>query len=367
MSCDSVFKAVNMSLDFKFIIWAPKLDYQVGGIVVLHHLAKDLMDLGYRAMLYNPEGHRYENPFCSQFANLSDVDDHSVVIYPEVIEGNPLKALNVVRWMLCDLGVHTSPDIYKSWDAHDLIFHFSSFNSTYQAKDLEILYTLWIDPAIENRGLKRSGSCYLFRKASKFHQDIKMIHPKDAVMIDHCSNEEIIQIFNEKEIFYNYDPHSYYDAIAVMCGCPAVVYPLEGVSKLDWLKSKASFQAFSGKSDNMAGIAYGLSDIMHAYKTLPLARQEQEEAVKFGKGTVRRFADRIHAYFFECSARDAWNTLDKMVVRLRWGEKQRGGQLLMEYSDRIKSLENEVDSMKSSKFWKAREWYFKNVKNKWSF
>lgn len=353
-------------MDFKIIIWTPKLDYQVGGIVVLHNLAKDLLELGYRVMLYNPEGHRYENPFCGQFAEFSDVDDRAVVVYPEVVEGNPLKALNVVRWMLCDIGVHTSPDIYKSWNAKDLVFHFSSFNSTYNPEDLTILYTLWIDPKIENKGLKRSGSCYLFRKASLFHEYIRMIHPMDAVMIDHCSNEEIIQIFNEKETFYNYDPHSYYDAIAVMCGCPAVVYPLAGVSKLDWLKSKASFQAFNGKKDNMSGIAYGVNDLKHALETLSLAREEQKQAVEFGKSTVKNFGEMIHSYFFEQSAKDALNTLDKLVDRLRWGERQKGTKLLIEYTERIKGLEDTIDSMKKSKFWKAREWYFANIKSKWS-
>jgi hypothetical protein len=357
---------VNMSLGFKIIIWAPQLDYQVGGIVVLHNLAKDLIDLGYRVMLYNPQGHRYDNPFCNQFADVGDIDDRSVVVYPEVVEGNPLKALNVVRWMLCDIGVHTSPDIYQSWNGNDLVFHFSSFNSAYNAEDLEILYTLWIDPAIENKGLKRSGSCYLFRKASQFHEYINMIHPKDAVLIDHCSNEEIFRIFNEKEIFFNYDPHSYYDAMAVMCGCPAVVYPLAGISKLDWLKSKASFQAFNGIRDDMAGIAYGLHDLKHAMETLPFARKEQQEAVEFGRGTVKTFCDRIQAYFFANGARESFNTLDKMVDRLRWGEKQRSVKVWTDTRERIKSLEDEIKAMKTSKFWKAREWYFANIKSKWS-
>lgn len=354
-----------MSLNCKIILWTPKLDYQVGGIVVLHQLANDLMNLGCHVLLYNPEGHRYENPFCNQFAERRDVDNSSVVIYPEVIEGNPLKAKNVVRWMLCDIGVHTSPFIYKSWHPKDLIFHFSSFNSLYKAEDLAILYTLWINPAIENKGLKRSGSCYLYRKASRFHQDLQMIHPRDAVMIDHCSNEEIIQIFNEKELFFNYDPHSYYDAMAVMCGCPAVVYPLENVSKLDWLKSKASFQAFHGKRDNMSGIAYGLNDIQHARETLPFAKEEQQIAVDFGKQTVKQFCDAIQAYFFHRDAMGALNTLDQVAARLNWGKRLQNGMLLKEQAQFIMKLADEIEAMKASKFWKAREWYFRNIKNKW--
>lgn len=313
---------VNQSY-WKVIIWTPKLDDRVGGIIVLHQLAMDLRDLGVRSMLYNPEGERYENPFCSDFAELIDVDERTVVVYPEVIEGNPLKGVNVVRWMLCDLGVHKPRAIFKSWDKKDLVFHFSSFNSKYDSSDLSILYTLWINPAIENKGLQRSGSCYLFRKASLFHPQIQMIHPKDAVMIDQCSNDEILQIFNEKALFFNYDPHSYYDAMAVMCGCPAIIYPLEGVSKLNWLKSKASFQALQGKADNMSGIAYGLDDLPHALATLPLARKEQKDAVDYGKRTVRQFSDAIQRYFFHKDVKkDAFNTLERVVKRLKWDDVQ---------------------------------------------
>lgn len=352
-----------MSVEPKFVIWCPKLDYKSGGNVVLHNLAKDLKELDFPVRLFNPDGQSDDNPFCNEFATLADIDVQTIVIYPEVVEGNPLNAKNVVRWMLCDIGIHTANDVYKSWNPTDLVFHFSSFNSTYQLSDLEILYTFWIDPAVSNRGLQRKGSCYLFKKATRFHANIQMIHPKDAILLDHCSNSEIIQIFNEKEVFYNYDPHSYYDAMAVMCGCPSVIYPLAGVAKIDWFKSKASFQAFVNKSDNMSGIAYGLDDWDHAQATIGNAPREQLEALTYGKQTVKRFCDIVRAYYFGNHSNRSFKTVEQMIHHLGWDQMRVKRYESHHQNSQLDQLKQQIAEMKASKFWKAREWYFRTFKN----
>ena len=283
--------------EMKIIIYTPELNFKVGGIIVLHNLAKDLVDNGCNVMLYVVNGTKYENIFCNNFATIADVDDATIVVYPEIVEGNPLNAKNVVRWMLCDIGVHCSRDIYKTWGSNDLVFHFSTFNAKYDPHSIELLYTIWIDPAVKNKNMARSGSCYLFKKASAFHKNIRLIHPMDAVLIDNCSNEEIIEIFNNKEYFYCYDPYSFYTSIAVLCGCIPIVYPLEGVNKLDWLKTRAMFQIYLDKQDNVAGIAYGFDDVKYAHETLCNVEKEQMRIVKFGKRTVINFINRIKAYF----------------------------------------------------------------------
>ena len=282
----------------KIIIYTKELDFKVGGIIVLHNLAKDLMDNDCNVMLYVKNEKKYENIFCNNFATLADVDDATIVVYPEVVKGNPLNAKYVVRWMLCNIGVNCSRDIYKTWGSNDLVFYFAPFNHKYDPDSIELLYTFWIDPAVKNKNLARSGSCYLFKKAPAFHKKISRIHPMDAVLIDNCSNEEIIEIFNNKEYFYCYDPYSFYASMAALCGCIPIVYPLEGVNKLDWLKTRASFQTYRNKQDNISGIAYGLDDVQYARGTLCNAEKEQMEIIKFGKKSVINFINRVDAYFF---------------------------------------------------------------------
>jgi len=328
----------------KIIIYTPELNFKTGGVIVLHNLAKDLIELGCNAMLFVIGEKKYENIFCNSFASLSDVDENAIVVYPEIVEGNPLNAKHVVRWLLCDIGVHCAKDVYKTWGDNDLLFHFSTFNDKYDPHSIDLLYTIWLDPAVRNKDLTREGSCYLFKKAPSFHEKLQFIHPKDAIMIDNCSNEEIIEIFNTKEFFYCYDPYSFYDIIAALCGCIPIVYPIEGVSKLDWLKTKATFQPYLDKNDNVSGIAYGLDDIQYARKTLGNVRKEQEEVIGYGEKTVVNFTNKIDTYFFKKREDYKFKTVGEAVKFFRWNLKNNtDDDILLRQKDRkIKNLYQEI-------------------------
>jgi len=353
------------SQDMKFIIYTTPLDFKIGGVVVLHKLAKDLIDLGHKAMLYISRGDAYENIFCNEFATMKDVDDSTIVIYPEVIVGNPLNAKCVVRWMLCDMGIHCSKEIGKTWGAEDLIFHFSSFNERHDLNAIEILYTFWIDPCIKNKKLSRSGSCYLYKKASAFHKNIKLIHPMDAIMVDQCSMEEIIEIFNQKEFFYCYDPYSFYDIIALLCGCIPIIYPITDVSKLDWLKTRASFQMHLKRQDNISGVAYGEDDIPYAKATLAYAEKEQSSSLEFEKKSIVNFVDKTDSYFFKDKESYPFKTVEKALKALEWNQSlsldesldhiQLQEQKIKDLQSFVKQQQQEINFMRSSKFWKLRQ------------
>lgn len=354
----------------KFVIYSPGLDLKSGGIIILHNLAKDLNDLGQKAMLLPLNGSQYENIFCNQFATLEDIDDSTVVIYPEIVEGNPLKAKCVVRWMLCDLGVWVNSDIYKTWGANDLIFHYATFNKRYDERLVDILYSLWIDPRVQNKNLPRSGSCYLYKKAFSFHKKIYFKHPMDAVMIDTCSFEEIIEIFNTKEYFYCYDPYTYYDVIAALCGCIPIVYPIEDVTKSDWVKSRISHLSPLENSNNISGIAYGPGEISYAQSTQVNVRREQQALIEYGKSTVSNFIKKVDAYFFNGNNSCNFNTVEKVATDFGWGLNQEEGlrHIIKKQDQEIENLNQlisqknfEIGFMKGSRFWKLRNFVKKYI------
>lgn len=348
-------------MTMKFIIYSPPLDYKIGGTVVLHQLAKDLTEMGLQTMLYNPTKVQYQNPFCNDFATLSDVDDASVVIYPEIIAGNPLNAKNVIHWMLCDLGVHSGADVYKTWQDNDLVFHFSTFNNQYALSSVQILYTTWIDPEVKNKNLERAGSCYLFKKACLFHKEVKMIHPPDALLIDNFTNAEIIDIFHQKKYFYCYDPYSFYDVMAVLCGCIPIIYPVNGVSREEWLKTRATFS----HKERISGIAYGLDDLAFAEETILEAEKDLRGEREYEKSTVKQLIEIADEHFFQ--QKQAKNTVAEIAKVLRWGRLREKNVAFLELSEKnlleqVREKDRELDFMRSSKFWKLRMYLHNAIK-----
>jgi hypothetical protein len=83
----------------EFLIWVPEYRHTSCGISVLHRLCHLLNENGYKAFVNtsvtNPEWNTPTKTFAS---------DDTVVIYPEIVHGNPFGAKRIIRWVLNDPG-----------------------------------------------------------------------------------------------------------------------------------------------------------------------------------------------------------------------------------------------------------------------
>jgi len=173
----------------------------------------------------------------------------TIVIYAEIMAGNPLGAKHVVRWLLHDPGFH-SGHIY--YEPGELYFRFNSAvkpftfpGSTTSEHFLEVvhypldLYNL-TGALPEN---ERQGTAYCLRKGA--HKPI--VHGlSNSICIDKLPHEEVAQIFKRITHFYCYDTLTAYYHLAAICGCKVVLIPDEDVAKEQWLTPPARL-----------GIAYG--------------------------------------------------------------------------------------------------------------
>jgi hypothetical protein len=55
------------------------------------------------------------NAYFNDYIDINDIDDNAVIIYPEVINDNPLNKPNVVRWILAPVGMNCSSNIVDTW------------------------------------------------------------------------------------------------------------------------------------------------------------------------------------------------------------------------------------------------------------
>ena len=234
------------------IIYAPPLQELCGGIIVLHYFCK-LINQKYNdkfcAKLFMHNNLKYKNPFCNHFARLDEINDNCIVIYPEIISGNPVNAKNVVRWILLELGIEMPLDHYKNWSESDIIYHWEPINS-----NIKQLCCPFYNNIFTNKNLKRDKTCYLIKKGRLIYENINYIHPPNSICIDDLTLKEKADIFNECTFFYSYDPNTAYILFSAACGCIPIIYPVEGVSEEDYFKEKMF--NFDGNIYNK-GIVYG--------------------------------------------------------------------------------------------------------------
>jgi hypothetical protein len=288
-----------------FIIYSPTYRDDSGGIIVLHKLASILCLLGHNARIWEQtkpspaelrtlrgwiklfgrsrtqikKTLRSKNtalPYGLKHARCADINT-AIVIYPEIISGNPLRASRVVRWLLNKPG-----EICGNVDfsENEITFYYhKQFNDTSINPDYDHRLNV-VDPKtdiyFEQNKNPRNGQCHMLRKGRhREHLD----HDESSIGIDGLSHEEIAAIFNRTEYFVSYDLHTMYSRYAAMCGCIPVVVPELGLSKEEWRPDIAS----------RYGIAYGWDDVSWAVSTRHLLLEVIKNAEASSRESVIEF------------------------------------------------------------------------------
>ena len=284
-----------------------------GGTLVQYNLGKILdEELNQVVRIYSPSGIEAENPVFNKFYRPTDfpIDENTVVIYCEGTIGNPLGAKHVVRWMLSVLGQNVPHSHLDTWARNELVYHFNFEPRFFEYPErkgvfYKMLSCIYINPEIKqtNFGI-REGSCFAIRKAHHIHKSkpIQIIHDDGSHQLTgYETQSQCIEIFNTYKYFYCYDSNTFLTFMAAMCGCISIVYPVEGLSKSEWVKTTAAKDYLNSvggdETETLYGVAYGLEEIPFAESTLHLAKKQWVEIVNFGKeNTVVPFVRDINEF-----------------------------------------------------------------------
>jgi hypothetical protein len=209
----------------------------------------------------------------------------TIVIYPEIVYGNPLHAKKIVRWFLFHNHYPNDPNAYGK---NELAFAYRDiFNDLTYNPTCRLLTINYFDSNLyrqTNFG-ERYGVCYIIRKG-KNRKDLPKVF--DGPIIDSLSEKEKVAVFSRCKYCYDYDTQTFYASIASVCGCIPIVVMEPGKTKSDYL----------GKGDVDWGRAYGSSpeEIEHAIST----RQKLIDSLDFQKRNERNvgyFLQEIQNFF----------------------------------------------------------------------
>jgi hypothetical protein len=298
---ESMLKAPNHPI----VVNAPGFDETSGGSIVLHYLVDRIRSLGHDAYIFPfVDSRRYSlrdyylipGPAVRwlknwrrrrRFVTNRDFDTplaprsllkESIVVYPEIIAGNPLNARRVVRWLLHKPGFFTGEAVFGK---ADIFFYFLAAlqDPSLQIDPANALRLRWVrDDIYRDIGLPgREGACRLIRKGRISGNDTA---PDDgSILIDELSHHEKAELFNRTRFLYSHDPYTMYCFYAALCGCIPIVVPQPGMSREDWQPDEA----------DRYGVAYGEEDIDWAIATRPLLIENYYREKRDEDDMVRNF------------------------------------------------------------------------------
>jgi hypothetical protein len=258
--------------------------FECGGVVVQYELANILNNLGVDVSIMSPIN--IQNSICNNFYDGTPIDiDNTFVIYGETIEGNPLNAKYVIRWILAPIGICSDTNIFKTWGKNDIIYYFNSETKFINEPNkviyniYKLLNIIYINPLAENNNIGgRKEYCFTFRK-SYIHKNLELIHPQNSVEITSYHTQlECINIFNQHTYFISYDPLTFLLIISALCGCISIIPKVNNMSKNEWLNITPFNEYIKETGINtLYGIAYGIEELEFAKNTIHLVKQQWTE------------------------------------------------------------------------------------------
>jgi hypothetical protein len=188
----------NLNKKRVYIILSPGIvTGKSNGIRVLHYLSKELQNRGYEAYMYTPKPHSDEYNYISKITE--EHKNNAIVIYPELISGNPLSIKNAVRWTLNKPGLL---GVQKSFYKSELIF---TWNKEFY-KDVPVLQIPYVDRTIfYNDNSPKTQDCVFVYKKGKFRIIPELENLTEINMSYPETREELGALLRSTGTLYSYD------------------------------------------------------------------------------------------------------------------------------------------------------------------
>lgn len=267
-----------------YYIMAKQYNGSSAGILVLHLLCHHLNMKGYPAFLatFGEINYKTKPGLVTPILDEAIIDFHHknnqnpIVIYPDIVKGNPLNANCVVRYLLNYPGLLGGDSEFSK---DDVIFTYTKkIAQKMGAQDSQILFIPISNTDIfypPEDDIKRSGSCFYASKYQSFHNGKLFDITKDSVEItrqlpDSQTTEEVAELLRKSEVFYTYEDTSLI-AEAILCGCPAVMVKNQFFNADPLASCELGSEGWAADES--------LENIEYAKKTIPIARQKFIAAV----------------------------------------------------------------------------------------
>ncbi|POZ62636.1 glycosyl transferase family 2 [Chromobacterium alticapitis] len=228
-----------------------------------------------------------------------------IVIYPEVVHGNPLSGDVVVRYILNKPGFIGGPTLY---DDGDILFVYNKGDFLPPGMEAELMRTPVLDIEIFNNknnahdAVRKGKYVYAHRYCQQGgNVDEKILQETERLdMAKPRSLVELAELFRKAECLYSYEMSAICTE-AMLCGCPVIYMPSEYLTKIP------NLDAFHGD-----GSAWGNTpeQIEHAKRSVGKVYEHYEKQ-------VLEFPEQLERFISITQRAAAEKTHEKRVEKLR--------------------------------------------------
>lgn len=218
---------------------APGYSSQSAGIKILHLLCHHLNIKGYQAFLVNMIGgggtieYNVDSSLITPLLtdHISEIHLQKglkpIVIYPDIVKGNPLQSSCVVRYLLHYPGFFGGQ---KTFGEEELVFSYAKkIADKISAKKQNILFMPICDDEVfypPRDEVVRSGSCFYASKYLAINKGELLEATQNSIEIKRGqgaqSTQEVADILRRSEYFVSYEDTSLITE-AILCECPVVL------------------------------------------------------------------------------------------------------------------------------------------------
>lgn len=217
-----------------YYIFAPPYERRSAGIRSLHLLCHWLNRKGYPAFVHilsDPKRPQAHPDLVTPVLSQRLVQQHHkagktpIVVYPEIVSGNPLEAACVVRYVLNYPGLLGGD---REFARDELLFAYSERLARGVSQECSVLFLPVIDRTIFWGGDtgQREGACYYAAKYKSAGYATFGLPPNAIEIVRDGPNAqppvEIARLFRTAETFYCFEDSALI-LEAALCGCPTVI------------------------------------------------------------------------------------------------------------------------------------------------
>lgn len=214
-----------------------------GGELAILKFIKLLNDRNINAKLFS------NTPQLNLTLFTNKISNNTVVVYSEGVNGNPLNAKRICRWMLYNPFIRCGKNIINSWSRNDVLCSYGNY-------DCGLICNIRVDVVDFNEHIFKINNCDKSKKYFVVHKALLngWTQPQlniEIMKLKQFGFEEFIitkkdkmnEMMNQCSVFVSFDLNTYISNIAVLCGALSMIHKSEtyNISYAHVLENRGSY------------------------------------------------------------------------------------------------------------------------------